>query len=225
MLFNNIQPEIYRRGVECKSQNFFKFWEQFIGLSGISVWCVWTDIQSKEFKQNQRNTRISNFLVDWFFHQRYILIKESVIQWICTQLLFLVQTRWFSQNISKIARIESPYLLAATWFIYHQVLHVNNNKSNIYYKTNSHMLLFSFLWFVQSKADTASLNTSCFAPKWKCFVLLETSKKATIFQFVSINPCDSVSYELSPSTAIWVDHPLRLLSVEAYQLKHSSVEA
>ena len=44
------------------------------------------------------------------------------------------------------------------------------------------MLLFSFLCFVQSKADTASLNTSCFAPKWKCFVLLETSKKATIFQ-------------------------------------------
>ena len=162
--------------------------------------------------------------MDWFFHQRYILIKESVIQWICTQLLFLVQTRWFSQNISK--QLEwITYFTSCNLVYIPPSITCENNKSNIHYKTNLHMLPFSFLCSVQSKADTTSLNTSCFAPKWKCFVLLETSKKATIFQFVSINPCDSVSYELSPSTAIWVDHPLRLLSVEAYQLKHSSVEA
>ena len=97
-----------------------------------------------------------------------------------------------------------------------------NNKSNIHYKTNLHMLLFSFLCLVQSKADTASLNTSCFAPKWKCFIFLETSKKATTFHLSLSTHVLLSAYELSLSTAIGLSIRWRFIRWRLYPLMLSS---
>ena len=79
---------------------------------------------------------------------------------------------------------------------------------------------FSFLCQIQSKADMASLNTPCFAPEWKCFIFLETSKRLP-YSICSLSTHVTLSAPvLSLSTAIWWKHQLKL-----YPLKALSVDA
>ena len=92
----------------------------------------------------------------------------------------------------------------------------NKNIKNNY---SSHAS-FSFLCQMQSKAYMASLNTSCFAPEWKCFVFLETSKRLP-YSICSLSTHVTLSASvLSLSTAIRWEHqlkfyPLMALSVDA----------
>ena len=84
---------------------------------------------------------------------------------------------------------------------------------------------FSFLCQIQSKADMASLNTPCFAPEWKYFIFLETSKRLP-YSICSLSTHVTLSASvLSLSTANWRKHPLKLYPLKALSVDASSVDA
>ena len=71
----------------------------------------------------------------------------------------------------------------------------------------------------------ASLNTSCFAPEWKCFIFLETSKRLP-HSICSLSTHVTLSASvLSLSIDIWGKYPLKLYSLKALSVDASSVDA